>query len=173
MLVECLVVIAVGAMVMGIAVTLLATVLRIEGAARDDVHYDAAVFRLAHQFRRDVHAAVALVDDRSQPGDNDDGQSWRFELPQGRTVTYRLRPAGLARTERSGEKVLRRESFALPPQRTAAIERQGDGDSAILSLLILPATDAAGATTLRIDALLAHDHRLARPLPATSEDSDG
>ncbi len=173
MLTECLVAIAVGAVVMGIAVTLLAAVLRIEGVARNDVYHNAAVHRLARQFRRDVHAALEAGEDRPQPQADDDGEAWQFELPRDRTVTYRIRPAGLVRTERSGEKVLHQESFALPPESTAGIEKRGDGDTAMVSLLISPRADSAGVPTARVDAVLARDRRFARPQPPLSEESDG
>ncbi len=187
LLIECLVVITVGAVVMGIAVTLLAGLLRIEGAARDDVHRGIVLSRLADQFRRDVHAAGEPRGDAPQPDapqpdaaarDDDEGhgESWQFELAPDRTVTYRVEPGQLIRTERAGDTVRHRQSFALPPGTTATIRVKDDTEPTIVSLLISPLAETAQPVTTPptcIDAVLARDRRLAQPQPPSNEASDG
>jgi len=158
-LIEMIAVIGVGAVMMGLAVTLLYGLLRAEGSGREHVRQSSVLGRLADQFRRDVHAANTVA------GVSDD-QRWQFELAPGRTVTYRFQPGTLTRTEQVDAAPERRESYALRSGTTATIRIPANTQPAIVSLRIEPAAEASGqpaGRTIQIDAVLARDHRFAKP----------
>jgi type II secretory pathway pseudopilin PulG len=168
-LIEMIAVMGVGAVMMGVAVTLLYGLLRAEGSGREHLRQSSVLGRLADQFRRDVHAAntvggVSDGDDKVR-GVSDD-QRWQFELAPGRTVIYRFQPGTLTRTEQVDAAPQRRESYALPPGTTATIRIPADTQPAIVSLRIEPAAEASGqpaGRSIQIDAVLARDHRFAKP----------
>jgi len=178
-LIEMIAVMGVGAVMLGVAVTLLYGLLRAEGSGREHVRQSSVLGRLADQFRRDVHAAntVGGVSDGANTvggvsdGDDkvrgvSDDQRWQFELAPGRTVIYRFQPGTLTRTEQVDAAPERRESYALPPGTTATIQIPVNTQPVIVSLRITPAAEASGqpaGRTIRIDAVLARDHRFAKP----------
>jgi len=158
-LIEMIAVMGVGAVMMGIAVTLLYGLLRAEGSGREHLRHSSVLGRLADQFRRDVHAAKTVAAAA-------DGEGRQFELAPGRTVTYRLESGTLTRTEQVDGTVERRESYALPPGTTATIEIPTNTQPAIVSLRITPVAEASGAVggrAIRVNAVLARDHRFAKP----------
>lgn len=158
-LIELVAVLGIGAVMMGVTVTLLYGLLRADCSGRDHLRQSIGLGRLADQFRRDVHAAKTSRDVT-------DGDGRQFELAADRTVTYRLQSGGLTRSEQVGEATVRRESFALPPGATASIQMAADAQPAIVSLMITPvakAPEPAGGPVIRIDAVLARDHRFAKP----------
>jgi len=157
-LIELVVVMTVGAMMLGVAVGLLAMLLRTECAARDHLYHCTVLGRLADQFRRDAHAANA--------GNVDGPQRMQLELALNRTVTYHRRPGRIVRVEQVGQTAERRESFALPPAATASFEVHIDTTPTIASLAITRTTGESGqlpSATLRIDAVLGSDHRFTKP----------
>lgn len=176
-MIELMAVIAVGTVILGVAVTLLYALLRTEGSARDLVRRGAVLSRLADQFRRDVHAAIGGGNAEPAPG-------WQFELGPDWTVSYRIQPGMLVRTEHVDAAVRRQESFALPPGTTASIEIQADSQPTIATLLITPLTEASPTAnapeasgqplgrTIRIDAVLAKDHCVTKRNEPSSEDLD-
>jgi prepilin-type N-terminal cleavage/methylation domain-containing protein len=154
-LIEMTAVMSVGAVMMGVAVTLLYGLLRTEGSGREHVHRQSVLGRLADQFRRDVHAAQTVAAAA-------DGEGRQFELAPGRTVTYRAQPGALTRSEQVDGKIERRESFALPPGSTATIQIPANTKAAIASLRIVPSAGPSGQPAhriIQIDAVLAGDHR--------------
>lgn len=158
-LIEMIAAMGIGAVMMGVAVALLYTLLETEGSGREHLRHGSVLGRLADQFRRDVHAAKSV-------GDVADGEGRQFELAPGRTVTYRLEPGTLVRTEQVDAVVQRRESFALPPGTTTSIRIEADTDPTIVSLMITPVAEPPrqpGRRTARIDAVLARDRRFTRP----------
>ena len=167
-LIELIAVLGIGAVMIGICVTLLYAVLRTEGAGRVHVRQGSVLGRLADQFRRDVHAA-------NTAGSAADGKQWQLELAPGRIVTYRPEPGTLTRTERADGSIQRRESFALPSGTTASIEIPADAEPTIVSLMITPVARASGQTgvrAVRIDAVLARDHRFTGPQEPEGEESE-
>jgi len=159
-LIEMIAVMGVGAVMMGVAVTLLYGLLRAEGSGREHVRQSSVLGRLADQFRRDVHAAKAVAVAA-------DGEGRQFELAPGRTVIYRFQPGTLTRTEQVVDAAPeRRESYALPPGTTATIQIPANTQPAIVSLMIMPVAEASGqpaGRSIQIDAVLARDHRFAKP----------
>jgi len=158
-LIEMIAVMGVGAVMMGVAVTLLYGLLRAEGSGREHVRQSSVLGRLADQFRRDVHAAKAVAAAA-------DGEGRQFELAPGRTVTYRFQPGTLTRTEQVDAAPQRQESYALPPGTTATIRIPANTQPAIVSLMITPAAEASAqpaGRAIQIDAVLAGDHRFAKP----------
>jgi hypothetical protein len=158
-LIELIAVMGIGAVMMGVAVTLLYTLLRTEGSGRTYVRQSLVLSRLAEQFRRDVHAAKT-----SQA--LSDGQGRQFELAPGRTVTYRPERGTLSRTEQADGAVQRRESFVLPPGTAASVDVEADTKPTIASLVIAPVGEASrppGGQAIRFDAVLAKDHRFISP----------
>jgi type II secretory pathway pseudopilin PulG len=157
-LIEMIAVMGIGAVMMGVAVTLLYTLLRTEGSGREHVRQSSVLGRLADQFRRDVHAAKTVA---AAP----DGEGRQFELAPGQTVTYRFQRGTLTRTEQVDGTPQRRESYALPPGTTATIRIPADTQPALVSLMITPVAEAsgpAGGRAIHIDAVLARDHRFAK-----------
>jgi hypothetical protein len=157
-LLEVVTVIGISAALMGIAVGLLHTLMRAEETSRDLIVERAAKSRLADQFRRDVRAAESI----SAPG----GQSqtnasavWELSAGPEQRIQYQAEPRALVRTEREGDKVLRRESFFLPDGAAVSIESAGDADPPIVSLQIIPKAASWGKALWRVDAVLAKDRR--------------
>ena len=167
-LIELIVVLGIGAVMMGVCVTLLYAVLRTDGVGREHVRHSIVLARLADQFRRDVHAAKTVTGVA-------DGEQWKLELPPGRTVTYRLEAGVLARSEQVDGTVQRRESFTLPSGTTASIEIQAEAEPTVVSLMIVPVAEATGqpaGRAVQIDAVLARDHRFAGPPEPEGEESE-
>ena len=153
-LVEVIVVMATASVLLGLTVTLLYTLFRAERGGRDQVRHYTALGRLAEQFRRDVHAATAA--------DAIENQEWEFSLSDNRTVTYRMEPGRVIRLEQAGEASPRRESFALPPGMTAAVEIDTDAEPTFARLVIVPAPagpERPRGRPMQIDAMLGRDHR--------------
>ncbi len=146
-LVETLVVMSIGTVVLGIAVSMLHVLMRAERSGRDHAAQTGILARLAEQFREDVHAAVGQT-----PGPLKDG--WKFALPNDRTVVYRTLPGELRREESVAGKPLRQESYVLPDGCTAAIAA---------NKAMPPLIELAVGPKIRIAAVLGRDHRFIKP----------
>ena len=120
------------------------------------MHRSAAVERLSQQFRDDVHAAVRIA--ASPP-------EWQFDLPDGRSVVYCVTADGIVRTEKTASAAAQSQLFPLPPDVAARIETATHGGPTLVSLVIAAAADDAAQppslAPLRVDAVLAADHRFA------------
>ncbi len=165
-LVEAITTMAVGAILLGVAVALMHTLLRTGDATRNRVHWCGSVDRLADQFRRDVHAAV------SEGTPESDG--YRLDLGDGTTVVYQFQPGDVARTESQGESVVRRESFTLPPRSLVSIEVDADRSGGLISLVIGPDAEAPmrlAGPALRIEAIAGKDRRAVVSSPPIEEDN--
>jgi prepilin-type N-terminal cleavage/methylation domain-containing protein len=169
-LVEMTVVMTVGAMLLGIAVTLLGSLLQAERSSSAQIERNATLSRLADRFRRDVHVARR----RPVAEQNKAGESiWRFDLDGGCSVRYvfgtRRVPdsAGgqdeVVREERAGKTVVRQESYRLPEDHMAEITIDGPPESPVVHLIVAP-TDASSRAghEIRIDALAGRDCRYAK-----------
>ncbi len=149
-LIEMVVVISVGAVLMGIATAILCMLLQSERSARDDLHAGGCVARLAEQFRQDVHAAARAP--RSL-----DRASCRLKLPPDRTVVYLFKPGVVNRTEWNGNEVLiRQESYDLPAESAAHIEVAADAQPPVVCLLL---EQPHGGGPLRVEAAVGRDRR--------------
>ena len=155
-LVEMVTVVTIGSALMGVAVVMLTALLKNEGSSRRHLEYCNILNRLDGQFRADAHAAVRVAA-------RQEGGAWELTLPEpAKTLIYRCQPREITREERDGEKILRRESYALPEEVKSSIERKSEG---ALSTLILrvepkPAIDVKiRYLAANIEAVLARDHR--------------
>jgi hypothetical protein len=163
-LIEVATVIATAAAIMGVAVGLLYMLLRLEEGSRDYVRERTAMRELSDQFRCDVHAADEVTPVKAPAGEGA-GPAWRFSLPAGRVVEYRVEQDELARSERQEDKVLRRESYRLPAEATVSIEVLGDAAPGVVRLEVRSAeaqSNVAAWRGFRVDAVLAKDRRFAR-----------
>jgi prepilin-type N-terminal cleavage/methylation domain-containing protein len=165
-LVELLVVMTVATVVLGAAGVLLHTVLRTDQAVRDEQQAHAGISRLAEQFRADVHAAVAVEPPAAEAGAAAQPVEYRLRLPAGQTVLYRFETGKASRLEQAGQEVKRRETFTLPGDNMARIELRDNPPPTVASLVLSSTGEAPGrppGVTARIDAVVAKDHRFAKP----------
>ncbi len=157
-LIEMLVVIAVSTVLMGVAIGTLGLLFRAEGSGRDHAGQAAHTARLADQFRSDVHAAIRPITAEGGPT----GQ-WQLALPNDCTVTYRAAPGEMERRQEVGGKLLRRECYVIAAKDAAEIAFHADSSPPTATLVIRsPATSTAAAREIRIDAVLAKDHRFTK-----------
>jgi prepilin-type N-terminal cleavage/methylation domain-containing protein len=159
-LIEMVVVMTVGATMLGIAVTLLGALMQAERTGRAHIGQNGVFNRLADQFRRDVHAAdgpvVAAKSKAGQP-------AWRFDMVKGRSVWYIPGDEEIVREERIGHILVRRESCSLPEDCCATITTDAKASPPIVRLTIAP-TDASlrPGHEIRIDAVPGRDHRFVK-----------
>jgi hypothetical protein len=171
-LLETVVVIGVGTVIVGVATGLVCTLMQVEKNSRQRRGEFLRQARLADQFRRDVRAAIELSQPAEEPGP---GQpvAWEFRLPAERRVQYRVQDSGIERQELAGEQIVRRETYRLPRGADAAIQLAGDEGTAVASLRITrsgPRHKTNLTQVLRVDALLAADHRFAEKPDAVTEE---
>lgn len=160
-LIELIVVMTVATVVMGVAVGVLYTLMRIEGTTREHLRLRTAQGRLGQQFRRDVHAAISFTTPDGEAGGKTSG-GWELQLAADRVVRYRVEEDKLVRTEAGGGDGEARESFALGSDATVTIRIEDDSKPTIVSLLIArgdEAVEPSAAAAVRVDAVLARDHR--------------
>ncbi|MCE5267325.1 MAG: hypothetical protein LLG00_05515 [Planctomycetaceae bacterium] len=170
-LIEMVVVMTSGAVLTGIAITLLCALLRAEGAGRASVERAASLDRLTDQFRRDVHAAATIANSSLTRTDTitlqlptlsvatAEGTSNPFD-PK-RSVEYVIEGSAITRYERSAEVLVGQDRFELGQGYTASLATAPSNGNKLISLLIAPAdVEMSGNRCLKIDAALAWDLRL-------------
>ncbi len=169
-LIEMLAALTVGSVLMGIAVSILAMLMRIERGGREQLHQDMVTARLARQFRDDVHAATRLA-----PAEAGGKGSWQLVLAPDHTVTYRALPEVVERDEAEAGKPARHESYTLPAGWSARLIAPAGAGPPLASLdvgVVPPSVDVGVAVvlpprgdsttvapTVRIEALVGRDHR--------------
>jgi prepilin-type N-terminal cleavage/methylation domain-containing protein len=132
-LIEMLVVISIGATLAGIAVFMLHALMKSHYNGRDHMQYSRTMNRLAEQFRADAHAMQKTSSENTDttftllPGTTD-GVKIRYQCLQGR----------IDREEVQGDKIVRQESFILPPDVEASIKITPQQDTTIAQVLISP-----------------------------------
>jgi hypothetical protein len=145
-------------MVTGLCAGLLRVLLRLDGVAKSHALETATVARLARQFRQDVHAGTG------QPADNENEPATKLELalPGGRSVLYEAHERAVARSQRLGAAVERRETYNLPYCRDPRfLVRHENGRAWAIFQLPQNLDGNAGARAgLRIEALAGRDRRL-------------
>ncbi|HID78763.1 MAG TPA: prepilin-type N-terminal cleavage/methylation domain-containing protein [Planctomycetaceae bacterium] len=170
-LVELLVVIAVGSVVMGIAVGLTLVVFQVQKRCEAQQGQLAVLGRLAEQFRRDVHAAT-VVRPLNQPDrkatDEESGPEtgWEIQLQGDRAVRYRLGRNAVERVELAGSRPTTRESYRLPAGAEALVETEEDDSETLVSLLVVRSgarRAPVGLRELRIVAAVGRDLRFRQP----------
>jgi prepilin-type N-terminal cleavage/methylation domain-containing protein len=157
-LIEAIAAITVGSVMLGIGVGILHLLMRAEETGRERVHNAQVFNRLAEQFRSDVGAAVRQI-----PTQGDRPMQWRFAMAGDRTVTYQALPGEVRRDERSADKLVRQESYALPQGYEALINIEADAKPAVAELTIT-ASDAPLPTLAKmcVIARLGKDHRFTK-----------
>ena len=150
-LIEVLVVLTVGAVVVGIGVGMLHMLMRIEQTGRDRVPQAGILARLAEQFRSDVGAAV-----RQAPGARQG--EWQFVMTGDRLITYRALAGEIRWDERRAGKPVRQESYVLPSGCSATITVRSEATAAVASLVIADnGTPLAAGREMRVTAVLGKD----------------
>jgi len=163
MMVELVVVITVGAILMGIGVTTIHLLLNCEHEEINSARHAASVSRLARIFREDIHAARDIDLPPAKPAvliiKADDGLQIRYELD-----------AHLAtRVETRDETPTHRDVFYFPPHSELRFERDGRTALVRLEFALAVRTLGAGpqnkasqrppARRLVIEAAPGRDHR--------------
>jgi hypothetical protein len=147
--------VTVGSVLMGIAVSVLAVLMRVERIGREQVHQDAVTSRLAQQFRDDVHAATRLA-----PAEAGKQDSWRLVVAPDRTVTYRALPQVIVRDEMVAGKPVRHESYTLPAGWSARVIAPAEGRPPLASLIVAsPEPPGPKDHDVRIEAVVGRDDR--------------
>jgi prepilin-type N-terminal cleavage/methylation domain-containing protein len=160
-LIEMVAVIAIGSTVMGVGVVMLIAMSKSEGSSRRHLELCNNLSRLDGQFRADAHAAATAHASA-------EGDALELALPEPKKtlVRYRCQPTEISREEIEGDKTLRRESYPLPDEVTASLERKAEGSITSLVLRVEPKPLAGGSKirypTTRIEAVLAKDLRFAQ-----------
>jgi prepilin-type N-terminal cleavage/methylation domain-containing protein len=159
-LIEVVLVVGAVAMVTGLCAGLLRVLLRLDRVAKSHAVETATVARLARQFRQDVHAGVG------PPAGNETEPATKLELalPGGRTVLYEARASTVARSQRLGAAVERRETYNLPycGDPRFVVRRENGRAWAILQLPQNVGASAGARAALQIEALAGRDRRLDR-----------
>ena len=161
-LIELVVVISVMSVVMLIAVRTLTQLMRADASGGKSLVAGTSLARLAHQFRRDVHAAeqARLI----TPEDNAAPRLQLF-LPENTIAEYRPFAEKILRTVRRGEETTSRETFHLSRgENRFEISEQ---EIPIISLVhVRKSTESyqkspgpAGAKEIRIEAIRGRNHR--------------
>lgn len=182
---------------MGVAAVLL-TVLSIllhrlmgaNAALRADVADQQQFAALTRQFRDDAHAAAsvrpaAAVGAKPAAAANGPGEqpaapastnTWQFDLPDGQTAVYDFYPGEIVRRLLDHDRPVARETYVLPFEQTATIER-GVPRASMVTLLLLdvpppPVTPTARPQIVaRCEAVLDYNRRFdAAP---TGKNDDG
>jgi prepilin-type N-terminal cleavage/methylation domain-containing protein len=157
-LIELMAVLTIGSVLMGIAVSLLLVLLRVEQTSRAHVEQSTAVYTLADQFRRDVRAAGRAAADPAEKN-----HAIALFLTAGHEVHYSDRGGEVERIETGDGKTIRRESYALPAEWSATVDVVSWARPALAWMTLAP-KDAALRTVreLRIEAAIGEDHRFER-----------
>jgi prepilin-type N-terminal cleavage/methylation domain-containing protein len=152
-LLEMIVAMTIGAVLLGIAVSVIALLMGVEHSGREQLHQDAVTARLAQQFRDDVHAATRLA-----PAEAGKKGLWQLVLAPDRTVTYHLLPEVVKRDEAVAGKPARHESYTLPAGWSARLIAPAKDQPPLASLIVVP-LGALKDRDVRIDAVVGRDHR--------------
>jgi len=146
--------------IVGLCVSLLYGLLKLDRVARDHFAEATTRDRLTRQFRLDVRAATRTVPDPDAAGVTD-----RLELglPGGRIVDYRVRNGRIVRDVRNeGGDPVSHEAYRLPSKAEPRFQvRRSDGDVFVTLQLIRPSNPARGRLIRDpgAEALLARDLR--------------
>jgi hypothetical protein len=138
-LIELLVVMTSCATFLSLSGQLLHRALKAQSESRRFFDAERTAWRLAHDFRRDVHAA-----DAATTGDAvDEDVLLRLELPDGGMVDYRCEGARVVRLLKRPDEQPSRETYGLPPG--AAVSVEVEDATRLVTLLIEAEKPAPGA----------------------------
>jgi prepilin-type N-terminal cleavage/methylation domain-containing protein len=171
-LLEMLVVIAVSTIIVGIAVSLVITMMHLEKQSRKRLGSFRIQGQLAEQYRRDVRAATGLSPVKTADKEGEQA-GCELQFDSERLVRYRVDGPRIVRTELAGDRPVRNESYRLLSGATAQFQLPEGESPAIAGLRIVPRDDAkrrVPVQSLRIEAVLAADHRFAQSEPQEEEE---
>jgi hypothetical protein len=159
-LMEMLVVITVGSTLSGIAIFLLFALMKSHDSGREHLEYCRTINRLSEQFRSDVHSMQQTSRDNKEAV---------FELSPGTgkdtIIRYQCHNDRIDRIELQGEKIMRQESYMLPPGTESSLKTQSRLDAPIVCITIVPREQPQKfyrMPTTIIEAVLDRDARLVK-----------
>lgn len=126
-------VIAAASVLMAVAVSIITLAMQSERASRKGMVEVNALWRLARQFRGDVHRATGL---EAAPAE----ARWTLRMPEGE-VQYSAGKRAVERTTWREGRVVQAESYAVARGARVRIERPGDGP--LVQLVIEPPAGVA------------------------------
>jgi hypothetical protein len=171
-LIEVIVMMSVGMVMLGIAMTTIHLLLRAERHSTQAVWHNMTVTRLSRVLRDDVHA----VRNASVKADDDNGPATlTLTFLDARRIVYTIEEHELKRVESVGETVERRNSFFLPVGSSLQFEQLA-GPPSVVRLVIQRAPLASGTAkqtkpstgespsrrTLTMESVIGRDHRFER-----------
>ena len=108
-LLEIVIVVSLLGVILSLAATLLGASFRINTRALERADFTRSHARFSQQLRIDAHSAVSaeLVDDEEPP-------TMRFQMPDGRTISYRASTEGIERSLADAGEVVHEDLFRLP-----------------------------------------------------------
>jgi prepilin-type N-terminal cleavage/methylation domain-containing protein len=169
-LIEMLVVITVGSTLSGIAIFLLYALTINHNSGREQLEYCRTINRLAEQFRCDVHSMQQTSPENKEAV---------FDLLPGTTkdakFRYRCLKDRIDRCELQGEKIVRQESYLLPPDMESSIKTESRQVATIACIMIAPKVQTQKYYQLpptRIEAVLDRDSRLIKVLTTTKKEDN-
>lgn len=111
-LIEMVVVMTLMAVILSVSVGAIGLFMRMEGDGAKHLSQASTWFRLSHEFRTDVHAAL---DAPRTEEENAENVSLELSLPDDLHVVYRATDGAVERVASRDGKTLRTERFRLPP----------------------------------------------------------
>lgn len=158
-LLEILVVMAGMSMVLGVCISLIYGLLRMERSGRAILAEGQVTARMARDFRRDLRAAQSV-----DLGSVASGQARQavLRLPGKRTVEYRAEKRQVIRTVSEENEIRGREVYRLNRSGRAHFDREKGSTSTIVRLVVDSAPGSAGSGTEAscvIEAILGRDAR--------------
>jgi hypothetical protein len=154
-LVELVMLVALGSVLMGLSAGLLHALLKVDRSGRAHLAGLARETRLAQLFRADVRAA-------RRPVGATPAESLALDLGDGHTVEYRLQNKELLRFDRVKDTIRNQDAFPLPPGGSTRFEVEPRGPITLVRLVIARAPATTGLTVrreTRIEAVLGQEHR--------------
>jgi prepilin-type N-terminal cleavage/methylation domain-containing protein len=158
-LIEMLVVITLGAIVLGLCVMLTQSLLRLNRAGQARLTEGSALGRLSRTFRDDVRSALEANTD---PEDAKGPARLTLTMPDRQILEYRFEGNALLRLGRVEGEVDRVDRFRLPGRATIRPEVRDDQGQTFVSLILDSPTDSRSRSALRgtrIEAVLGLDRR--------------
>jgi type II secretory pathway pseudopilin PulG len=147
------------AILAGLGVTLIHSLLRVERSERASLAQQNNLARLSREFRQDVRGAHAT----EPAGDGAETlASILLKSSDQETVEYRIKGESIVRTRRHAEKIVRTETFKLPSVGTARLTVSGSSGQTVVSLLVDRKAGKRGegdSREFRVDARLGRDRR--------------
>ena len=154
-LIEMVTAITVGAVLTGIAISVLLVMFRSERSGRSQRAAAQSLEWLADQFRQDVHAAVG-----EPVRDKKDTHPWQFDLGAKQVAQYTFADNVVSREQRDGGKLARTETYRIPKESTVSITIDRKATPPIVSLTIEPnESSSKPGRPFRVDAVLGRDLR--------------